>query len=500
MNISRGNFLLVMSGVLAGPVLAKQTSKPNFVFILSDDQGWNGLSVRMHPDVPGSKSEYCQTPELEKLASQGMRFSAAYSPAPVCSPTRISLQTGKSPAQLHWTKASPVMTASDNYRMISPKIHKSIPEEEVTIAEMLKTAGYACAHFGKWHLDNGGPEEHGYDRSDGDTGNGDAAPFIDPNPVDIFGITRRTNQFMEENTRAGKPFYVQLSHHALHYPENALKKTLEKYGKLMNEVMGKNVGRAAITENLDTGVGMVMKKIDDLGIWHNTYLIYMSDNGGGGGGKGDKRDKKGKKGDRGDRGESGKDRKKPLTGGKGSLWEGGIRVPLIIRGPGIKPNTFCHVPVVGYDLFPTFCSLAGVSRPMPEGVEGGSIAELLEKGRGIVRRARKELFFHFPHYQSKDGPHSVIISGDYKLLKFYETGQVRLHDLSKDIGEENDLAKKMPEKTEDLKKRLESYLKEINAQMPKMNPDYDPSKPSRDPKGGKKKKKKGGRGRGRDKR
>ncbi|MCP4642730.1 MAG: sulfatase [bacterium] len=430
-----------------------EQSKPNFVFILSDDQDWTGLSVQMHPDIPNSKSDFYRTPNLEILASEGMRFSSAYAPAPVCSPTRVSIQTGKSPAQLHWCKAAPVMTAADDYKLVPPHSEKHISAKETTIAEMLKSAGYTTAHFGKWHLGGGGPGAHGYDVHDGDTSNKDAAPFVDPNPVDIFGMSRRANAFMEESVKGGRPFYVQLSYHALHYPENSLKSTQETYRQRTPGKMHKDVERAAMTENLDAGVGLLMKQIDALGITDNTYVIYMSDNGAGGGSN-----------------------VRPLRGGKGSLFEGGIRVPLIVRGPGVKASAFCDVPVVGYDVLPTLCALGGADAPLPEGVEGGNFAQLFTEGAGVVKRPREGLVFHFPHYQSGNGPHSVIRLGDYKLVKFYETGELRLFDLAQDIGEHKDLAQKMPDKVTDLHLRLQEHLEEVNAQFPTPNADFDPNK------------------------
>ncbi|MFC1806197.1 sulfatase-like hydrolase/transferase, partial [Planctomycetota bacterium] len=164
---------------LAGAPARETRRRPNFVFILSDDQGWSGLSVPMHNGIAGSKSDFHRTPRLERLAAQGMRFSAAYAPSPVCSPTRISLLTGRSPAQLHWTKAAPVMTAADGYRLVPPPIVRQIADRETTIGEILRRAGYATAHFGKWHLRGGGPGRHGFDVHDGDTGNEDAEPFKD---------------------------------------------------------------------------------------------------------------------------------------------------------------------------------------------------------------------------------------------------------------------------------------------------------------------------------
>ena len=447
-------------GYAAPTTAAPQTQQPNIVFMLSDDQNWNGTSALMHPDLPTSRSEMFQTPNLEKLASQGMRFTAAYAPSAVCSPTRISLQTGKSPAKMHWTKAAPVMRAADNYKLLPPVSERRISDSEVTIGEMLQRAGYATAHYGKWHLAAGGPDYHGYDDSDGNTGNEAAYQYTDPNPVDIFGMARKAAAFMAKSQRAGKPFFIQLSWHALHAPENALKSTIAKYEKLLGSRGTHRATRAAITEDLDTGVGMVLESIDRLGLAENTYVVYMSDNGGGGGGR-----------RLAQRGPS-------LRGGKGSLWEGGIRVPLMIRGPGVQPGSWCHTRVVGYDLYPTFCEWAGI-RDLPSGIEGGSIAALLKNdGRGTVSRPREELVFHFPHYQSKDGPHSALILGNLKLLKFYEDNRLELYDLANDIGELHNLAETRSDDTAHLHQFLQDYLADVDADLPTINPQYDPSKPS----------------------
>lgn len=433
---------------------AVSDDRPNIVFMLSDDQNWNGTSVAMHPDVPFSKSRVIDTPSLEKLAGQGMRFSAAYSPASVCSPTRCSLQLGMSPAQTGWTKAAPTMTAADGYKLVPPRITKNLDPRTTTIAEVLREAGYATAHYGKWHLNGGGPGQHGYDDDDGNNGNEYAYRFKDPNPADIFGMARRTAAFMEKSKQAGKPFFIQMSWHALHAPDNALNKTKAKYeakGGFRNE---KSLGIAAISEDLDTGVGMVIDAVDRLGLSGNTYIIYMSDNGGGGG----KRD--------------------TLNGGKGSVWEGGIRSPLIVRGPGVAPNSWCHTRVVGFDFFPTFCEWANVSpSKLPANLEGGSIAALLANGeRGVVKRPRDELVFHFPHYQSQDGPHSALILGDLKLMKFYEDDRLALFDLARDIQERNDLASDRPRDVEKLHGLLNNYLADVGAKLPVANPQYDPAR------------------------
>jgi arylsulfatase A-like enzyme len=206
-----------------------------------------------------------------------------------------------------------------------------------------------------------------------------------------------------------------------------------------------------------------MESIDKLGLADTTYVIYMSDNGAGGG------------------------KRTGLNGGKGTMWEGGIRVPFIVRGPGVNANSWCDVPVVGYDLYPTFCEWANVpAGKLPKTIEGGSIASLLANNcQGEVKRAREELVFHFPHYQSDDGPHSAIRLGDLKLIHFYESDRDVLFDLSKDISEQNDLAAEQPRDAEMLKKRLMTYLQDVDAQFATPNPDYDPNAEPVSRKGGK---------------
>jgi len=341
----------------------------------------------------------------------------------------------------------------------------------VTIAELLQRSGYATAHYGKWHIAGGGPGRHGYDEHDGDTGNEHAYDFTDPNPVDIFGMARRAEAFMEKSQKAGRPFYVQLSWNALHAPENALKATLAKYTRLTGGgPTDKRASTAAISEDLDTGVGMVLqsldRSLDRLGLADETIVIYLSDNGAGGGGG----------------------RRGGLGGGKGSVGEGGVRVPFIVRGPGIAANSWCHVPVVGYDLLPTFCEWAGVPlTALPNDRDGGSIASLLAHGgTGTVSRPRDELVFHFPHYQSGNTPHSAIRVGDLKLLKFYEDESVKLFDLAADIGERRDLAAERPADAKKLEERLEAHLAAVHAQFPTANPRFDPDAPAAArPRGGK---------------
>jgi len=432
---------------------------PSFVFILADDMGWTGTSVQMDDRIPGSKSDFYQTPRIDELARQGMRFSDAYSPSSLCTPSRASILTGKSPALTRITTPGRAAgQARSNHKLTPPRHVHSFPESETTIAEVLKSCDYATAHFGKWHLSGGGPGYHGFDRHDGDTANGGPGEYDDPNPKDIFGITDRGIAFMREQVAGGKPFYLQLSHYAVHSQPKALATTIAKFAEEPSGTRHNSVVHAAMTRDLDTGVGMILDCIDRLGIADNTYVIFMSDNGAPAG-----------------------PRKRfentPLSGGKATFWEGGIRVPLIIRGPGITAGASCRERVVGFDLYPTLCVLAGVAE-MPDGVEGGSLATLLaNRGEGMVKRSRPELVFHFPHYAQgpEQNPQSAIYQGDYKLLRIYETGTSHLFNLSDDMGEQHDLAESMPEKVAEMEKALLAYLREVEAQMPVENPNYDPN-------------------------
>ncbi|MEM9019628.1 MAG: sulfatase-like hydrolase/transferase, partial [Planctomycetota bacterium] len=374
-------------------------------------------------------------------------------PAPVCSPTRISLQTGISPAALRWTKAGPSVRSSANAPMLVPTSDRAIDAQLVTIGELLQDAGYTTAHLGKWHLQGGGPARHGYDVSDGNLGNEASGRFAAPNPVDLFGMAERAEAFMAKAKRDGKPFYLQLSWLALHSPDNALPETVAKYRErgLRRE---RQAQRAALTENMDTAVGRVLDAIDRLGLAENTYVVFMSDNGGHG--------------------------RDGLRDGKGSLFEGGVRVPMIVRGPGIAPGSWCHQRVVGYDLYPTFADWAGAELPQATAarIEGGSWVDQLSGQDKPVQRRRDAMVFHFPHYQTSAGPHSTIYLGPHKLIRFYETGELALFNLENDLREQHDLAASSPRLVRELEQELDLYLAAVEADLPRVNPDYDPDKPS----------------------
>ena len=458
--LSRRGFLATAglgAATLASPVFARaaKARRPNIILILTDDQGWTDTSVPMMAGRPDSKSDFYQTPALERLAREGMRFSNAYSPAPVCGPTRHSIQFGKTPARLRNTCHSRGAAGCRG---------------EVSLAQMIKAADpkYVAAHFGKWGLTKRSPDHAGYDHSDGATNNfhgdwralNDKRPLPEDDPKRIFSLTRRANAFMAAQAKAGRPFFMQVSHYAVHVQHAALEKTKEKYRKLppgrksrpadlKNPPPPRNAGivtYAAMIEDLDSSLGAMLGKIDELGIAGNTYVIFTSDNGGG------------------FRGNA------PLRAGKADLWEGGIRVPMVVRGPGIAPGSFCDVPVAGWDLWPTIRDLAGNRAPLPAGVDGGSLLPLLRKGNeGEVKRGEDALIFHFPWY---DGvPESAIRLGDYKLMKNLNTGETRLFNLATDIGERNDLSAAMPEKARELHARLTSYLKAVGAETIEANRD-----------------------------
>ncbi|QXD29305.1 sulfatase [Opitutia bacterium ISCC 52] len=432
---------------------------PNIVLILTDDQGWGATSVLMDEDVPESRSDYVRTPHLEKLADRGVIFSSAYAPHPNCSPTRYSILTGKSPAKLQMSDIVDRHRGHffEGNRVIPPPHVNDIADEEITIAEWIKQhrSDYATAHFGKWHINGGGPERHGFDVSTGATGNREGGSE-DPNPKRIFSITERGNEWMEEQVKADRPFYMQLSHYATHLAIYSLDSTLEVVESRQPGERHALAGHAAMSEDLDSGVGMTIDKIKELGIEDNTYVIYIADNGSyplnnPGNTNG------------------------PLHGWKATTWEGGIRVPLIIAGPGIN-HSRSRERVIGWDLFPTICDWLGIDS-LPNGIEGGSLNAVLNgEGNASVEREYPFLVVHFPHYQlAKAGqPSTAMYQGNYKLLKFWETGEYHLYDLDKDLEETNDLAGKDTNRVVRMSRQLDNYLKAIDAGIPTVNTQFDP--------------------------
>jgi arylsulfatase A len=439
----------------------------NFVVILGEGHGWSSTSVQMDDAVPASKSAFVRTPNFEKLSQGGMRFANFYAASPRCTPSRAALFTGKSPAQLHMTFVGEGKKDSGdnpNGRVIAPDSSIELPASETTIAELLKRAGYTTAHFGKWHVGRVSPSQHGFDESDGPTNNGGPDNVDNPHPKQLCGMTERGIDFMTRQVKAGKPFYVQLSHYASRQGGNASPAALAAVKAWGSDLSEREIAEAAADLDLDIAFGLVLKKLDELGITNNTYVIFTTDHGTPG-------------------------RNPPLAGGKGTVSEGGLRVPLILRGPGIQPGACSHVRALGEDLFPTIAALARTAEPLPKGIEGGSLAAVLTNGGcGTVRRPREEFVVHFPHYDKDSrGPASAVWLGDFKLIRVYATGGLHLFNLAKDPGERHDLAPEMPDKAKELDQRLTDYLVAMNAQMPKPNPSYDPSKPTDSKRGGKRK-------------
>jgi arylsulfatase A len=459
--------LAVAATALLTTIAAQAESRPNFVFILGEGHGWSSTSVQMDDAVPASRSACVRTPNLEKLAVGGMRFANFYAPSPRCTPSRASLLTGKSPAQLHMTfvgEGKREAGGNTNGRLLAPAASTDLPATETTIPELLKRAGYATAHFGKWHVGRANPRTHGFDENDGANNNGGPDNVDNPHPRQLYVMTEHGVDFMTRQAKAGKPFYLQLSHYAARQGGDATPQALASVKSWGGKLSEREIAEAAADLDLDIALGMVLKKLDELHIATNTYVIFTTDHGTPG-------------------------RNPPLAGGKGTVSEGGLRVPFIIRGPGIQAGACSHVRAIGEDLLPTIAALAHISEPLPKGIEGGSLASVVTNaGKGTVSRPRDEFVVHFPHYD-KDaiGPASAIYSGDFKLIRVYETGALKLFNIATDPGERHDLAIEMPDKAKVLNQRLTDYLLAIGAQMAKPNPSYDSSKPTEARRGGKRK-------------
>lgn len=422
---------------LSARAAAATQLRPNFVVILGEGAGWTSSSVQMDDRNPASQGAVVKTPNLERLAASGMRFSDGYAASPRCTPSRAALFTGRSPAALHMTFVGVGREGNEAVlaRVLAPRAVLELPDAETTIGELLKRAGYATAHFGKWHVGRESPSKHGFDESDGATGNGGPDNVANPNPKQALAMTAHGIDFIERQTKAGKPFYLQMSH----YPNQ-------------EEKGGGGGGKKRPPENnaqdmsmADKTIGQILDAIERLGLKGSTYVVYTTDHGTPG-------------------------RNPPLAGGKGTVSEGGLRVPFLVSGPGVKAGACSHVRVSATDLLPTFAELVCVKEPLAKGVEGGSFARVLKDGTGAVKRAREEFVVHFPHYD-KDaiGPASVIYLGDLKLIRIYETGERRLYDVAKDISERNDLAKALPQRVAELDQRLTDYLTAVNAQLPTNN-------------------------------
>ncbi|MCX5673777.1 MAG: sulfatase [Planctomycetota bacterium] len=445
--------LRAMAGAPAGPKL-------NFVFFLIDDMGWMDLACQ--------GSRFYETPHIDRLAAQGMRFTNAYAACPVCSPTRASIMTGKYPARLHVTDwiAGHVRPFA---KLRIPDWTKYLPLEEVTIAEALKPAGYATASIGKWHL--GGeaywPDKQGFDLNFAGTHQGQPPSYFAPYKIQTIPsapdgeyltdrLAEEACKFIEKSK--DRPFFVYLPHYAVHSPLMAKKETIEKYkAKAKPEDAQRNTTYAAMIQSVDDSVGQVCAKLEALGLADRTVVLFMSDNGG----------------------VAGTTSNAPLRAGKGTLYEGGIREPMIVRWPGVvKAGATCDEVVTSVDFFPTLLEMAGARAEGAANIDGVSIVPLLKQAGRLSREA---VYWHYPHYHNTL-PGGAVRAGDWKLIEYFEDGRVELYNLKQDLSETKDLAAAMPEKAADLRKKLADWRTRVGAQMPTPNPDYDPAKGKAAPK------------------
>jgi len=424
---------------------------PNIVFILIDDLGFRDLGCY------GSK--YYETPSIDKLAAEGMVFTGAYANAPNCAPTRACLMSGQyTPRHGVYTVGSPERGQARLRKLIPTANKTNLDTKFVTIAEALKAGGYTSACIGKWHLGNAKPfrpVDRGFDvvfRKDR------GAYFNKEGEYLTDRLTDEAVKFIEQNR--DKPFFLYLSHHAVHTPIQAKKELIEKYKKKKGDDVHNNPTYAAMIESTDQSVGAVCDKLNELGLTDNTVVVFFSDNGGYGNATS----------------------MAPLRGSKGMLYEGGIRVPMLARWPGkTKPGSVCDVPVIGLDFYPTFLEMTGAPKPSGHILDGESIAGLL---KGASSLKRKAIFWHFPAYLEsynerqwpwRTTPAGAVRQGDWKLIEFFEDGKVELYNLKDDIGEKNDLAKTMPAKAKELHRLLVKWRKSVEAPVPtEKNPRYDP--------------------------
>lgn len=439
----------------AAPPDSPQSPPPNFLVIMGEAQGWASMSTPLDDrDPEGSRSDFILTPNLDSIAEHGVRFSDFYAASPRCTPTRAALVTGRSPAALHMTfvnegKKDGQINPGD--KVLPPECTTELPSGIATMASLLKRAGYATAHFGKWHLGRANPRDHGFDENDGPNSNGGPENVEDPNPKQCYAIAEQGMDFMTRQVKAGKPFLLQLSQYPGRGPVTAREDTLESVRRRLGTRMDfARIGMAAGNEEIDKTIGLVLAKLRELGVMGNTYIIYTADHGA-----------------------QGRNVNGALANGKGTVWEGGLRVPLLVAGPSIKPKQFSHVRASTVDILPTMLELVGI-KEVPAGVEGVSLVGVLTKEANTpLKRAHEELVIHFPHYDKDPlGPASAILYQQWKMIRVFEKEQRMLYDLGKDIGEQHDLAPANPDVVLALDNRMMDYLRGVSAGMPKPNPDY----------------------------
>lgn len=430
--------LAALLGALLLPGAAA-TRPPNIVFILTDDLGIHDLAC-------DGRTEH-RTPQLDRLAAEGTRFTSAYCAQPICSPSRAALLTGRAPARLHLTTYLPGRRDAPSQRLLHPGIRQALPLEEVTLAERLRDLGYATACIGKWHLGGQGfgPGQQGFDHVY--AGRANTTPSATEGGKGEYDLTRNAAAFLEQHR--DRPFFVFLSHNTPHIPYTARPDQVARHADAFEPTY------AAVLESLDETVGQLLRKLDDLGLRERTLVIFTSDNGGlhvpelqharvthNG----------------------------PFRAGKGFLYEGGLRVPLIVRWPGRVPaGRVVHAPFLNTRWLATLLDLAGA--PPASGLDGDTARDLLLGG---TRPERSPLFWHFPHYSNQGGrPGGAVRSGRWKLIEFYDTGETELYDLRRDPGESVNLAASQGGRVRRLQQALAGWRTSVGAQTNAMNPRFD---------------------------
>lgn len=476
--IAVGSFCLAGSSQVlqASPMKA---GKPNFLFILADDLGWKDLGCY--------GSTFYETPNLDRLAAQGMRFTDAYAAAPVCSPMRASVMAGKYPARMDttdWFGASQPDTVQNHWTRNKPLLPapyvEYLPHEEISLGSAFQGAGYKTFYAGKWHLGESQeywPEHHGFDINKGGHnrggpygGNKYFSPYGNPRLEDgpdgeylPMRLAEETSHFIE--THSDNPFLAYLSFYKVHTPLMTTHELREKYeqkrrqmgveanwgqeGQRRVRLVQEHAVYAGMVEAMDTAVGIVLDKLAELGLEDETIVIFMSDNGGLSTSEGHPTSNL------------------PLRAGKGWLYEGGIRVPMIVRWPGVaRPGSTCSEPVTSTDFYPTMLEMAGLPLKPDQHQDGKSFVPLL-KGRTLTRGP---IFWHYPHYGNQGGsPGGAVRDGDWKLIDFFETRTLELYNLRDDIGEHNNLAERYPEKVKALLSKMIEFRRQTNAKMPEVN-------------------------------
>jgi arylsulfatase A len=415
--------------------------KPNIVLIFADDLGVNDIGCYGRKDH--------NTPHLDRLADQGIRFTNAYTAQPICSPSRAALMTGKHPARLHLTNYLPGRADAPTQKLRQPRIEGQLPLEEWTIAELLKGAGYATGLFGKWHLGGAehSPAKQGFDEVVMPPGN--SKPTATEGGKSEYAITTAAEKFIEANK--DRPFFCYIPHNNPHIPIGAKPELIEKNAKAYHP------GYGAMIETLDDAVGRILAKLEALGLAEKTIVIFTSDNGGlhclefpG----------------------TPATFNAPYRAGKGYVYEGGLREPLIIRWPGLaRAGSLCNDPVVLTDLVPTLLRAAGVDPAKTVGpLDGVDITKLI---RGETMPPRS-LFWHFPNYTNQGGrPAGAVRDGKWKLVEQFEDDTVELFDLEADVSESKNLAADQPKIAADLRKKLADWRTSVGAQMPVPNAEFD---------------------------